>query len=298
MRRRLPLRALRARAFPHVQRLGVRLAPRLGLDAIPHHYHSVVTRFEDVPEDVWTRRSPLEGIEFDTAAQLAWAQRELEPFLAEFPAREPQGWTASNNWYDRGDADFLYAMVRRLRPRRIVEVGSGFSSMVIDAACAMNARDGARPDYQAYDPYPRVDAVGRLEHLTRLHTLRAQEIPMDVLESLEAGDVLFIDTSHTLKPGGDVNRLVLDVLPRLAVGVVVHFHDILLPGEYHSWWYQMGLQWNEAYLVQAFLCLNRHFAVRVSLAGLWLEQRQGLQSLVPGLGAHRPSALWIERIAA
>ncbi len=298
MRRRLSLRPLRAAAFPHAQRLWLRAAPRVGLDAVPSGYYSVVTRFEDVPAEVWARRSELAGIEFDTAAQLEWAQRELATYTAEFAANEPPGWTPSNDWYDRGDADVLYAMLRRLRPRRIVEVGSGFSSMVIDAACAANARDGQAADYQAYDPYPRIDAVGRLPQLGRLHTMRAQDIPAEVFTSLEAGDVLFIDTSHTVKPGGDVNRLVLDVLPCLAVGVVVHFHDILLPGEYHPRWYAEGLQWNEAYLVQAFLCLNRDFAVRVGLSGLWLEQREGLEALVPGLGNHWPSALWIERIAA
>lgn len=298
MRRRLPPRALRAWAFPHVQRLILRLAPRAGLDAVAHGYYSVVTRFEDVPAEVWERRSPLAGIDFDTAAQLEWAKRELGAFIVEFAGHEPAGWTARNDWYNRGDADVLYAMIRRLRPRRVVELGSGFSSLVIDAACRMNAGEGARPDYQAYDPFPRIDAVGRLEHLDRLHTVRAQDIPMDVFTSLEARDVLFIDTSHTVKPGGDVNRLVLDVLPRLAPGVVVHFHDILLPGEYHAHWYRQGLQWNEAYLVQAFLALNRDFAVRVGMSGLWLEQREGLAGLVPGLGDQRPSALWIERIAA
>lgn len=294
----MPLRAVRARAVTAVRNAYERAAPALGYDVVPHSYYSVVTRFADVPADVWTRRSAMEGIELDTAAQLAWAQRELTPFVREFAGREPAGWEPGNEWYTRGDSDVLYAMVRRLRPGRIVEIGSGVSSTVIDAACAAAAEEGRRTRYEAYDPYPRMDGVRRLAHLDALHTVRAQDIPMDVFTSLGAGDVLFIDTSHTIKPGGEVNRLVLDVLPRLAVGVIVHFHDILLPGEYHWQWYEMGLQWNEAYLLQAFLCLNPHFRVRLALNALWLEQREGLHALVPGLGTFRPSAFWIERIAA
>jgi hypothetical protein len=275
-----------------------RLARGLGYDIVPRSYHSVVTRVDEVPAEVWTRRSPMHGIDFDVPSQLEWAQRELGPFIAEFAAEAPADWSDSNEYYESADPEILYAIIRSRRPGRIVELGSGFSSQVIAAACRVNAREGAPSRYVAYDPCPRPELTGSLEGMEPVRTLAAQDVPLSAFTDLADGDVLVVDTTHTVKPGGDVNRIVLDILPLLAPGVMVHFHDVFLPGEYHRHWVAMGLHWAEAYLVQAFLCLNPHFVVRFGANAVWLDHQEELRALVPSLGTHRPTAFWIERVEA
>ena len=297
VRRRRVIESLRRRARGVVGGAVERAALALGYDLVPAGYHSVVTRVGDVEPEVWTRRSPLYGIECDSAEQLAWAERELRPFVEEFAADPPAGWTYDNEYFEAVDADVLYAVIRRLRPRRIVELGSGWSTRVIAAAALRNARDGHTGEVRVFDPYPR-DPLPALDGVGSFEPVRAQDVAEEVFTGLEAGDVLFVDTSHTIKPGGDVNRVVLDILPRLAPGVMVHFHDILLPGEYHREWVDRGWHWGEAYLLQAFLALNRDYRIRFGASGVWLDHRERLRELVPGLREHRPSSLWIERVAA
>jgi Methyltransferase domain len=125
----------------------------------------------------------------------------------------------------------LYAIVRALRPRRIVELGSGHTSLVLAQACVRNSEHGSPVHYSAFDPFPSV-AAPPPPGLDELVPIRAQEVPGMVFERLGAGDLLVVDTTHTVKIDGDVNHIVLDVLPRLEPGVFVHFHDIFLPWEY------------------------------------------------------------------
>ena len=269
---------------------------RLGYDIVPRNYYSAVTPFDEIPPEAWARRSPLDGIHFDTSEQLEWARRELAPFIAEFPVEKPAGWQYLNNFYESVDAEVLYAVVRRRRPARVVELGSGYSSQVIAAACRVNAREAGAPAYDIYDPFPREGLTSDLHDVATVRQTRVQDLPDSVFAELAAGDILFVDTSHTVKLGGDVNRIVLEVLPRLAPGVMVHFHDILLPAEYHPHWVQQRMYWAEAYLVQAFLCLNPAFRIRFSAYGVFLDHWADLKALVPSLRERGPSGFWIERV--
>jgi hypothetical protein len=128
--------------------------------------------------------------------------------------------------------------------------------------------------------------TGTVEAGVAISAVAAQDVPLEVFTQLERGDVLFVDTTHTVKAGSDVNRIVLDILPRLAPGVLVHIHDIFLPYEYPKAWLTSKRRfWSEQYLVQAFLTLNDQWAVRcasyaLARAGDW---------------AGTPSSLWIER---
>ena len=223
----------------------------------------------------------------------------LVPYLAEFatdlsPDGRIERFELENGYYSSGDADALYAMVRHLHPRRVIEVGSGVSSLVIEHAVARNALDGNASEVRIFDPYPS----DLLSQSTRreVQAIPAQEIPLDTFQELRQNDILFVDTSHTVKVGGDVNRLVLDVLPLLAPGVVVHFHDVFLPWNYHRTWARFG--WAEQYLLQAFLSLNDDFDVVLGLHALsrsdpeWLEER--VEGFHPG---GQPSAFWIRRRA-
>jgi hypothetical protein len=277
--------ALGVRAY----RLLRRGAERVGLQVVARTFYSPIPELAALPAGTFERRSELAGLDFDLDGQLRWLRTELAQLLAATtPANAPGA--AS---YPVVDATILWCLLRRLRPRHVVELGSGASTRVTAAALAENARDGAPAELDVYDPYPGPG----LPPATGLHRVRAQDVPRDAFARLGAGDVLFVDTTHTVKLGSDVNFVVLEVLPRLAPGVIVHFHDIFLPYEYPRGWAEdYGLYWTEQYLLQAFLSLNPHYEVLVALAAVGRDRRAELDALLP---AHarggQGGAFWIRR---
>jgi methyltransferase family protein len=275
----------------HGYRLLRRAAARVGLQVVARTFYSPIPELAELPAGAFERRSPLPGLAFDLDAQLRWLGNELGKPLAQVtPADAPSAAT-----YSPLDATVLWCVMRRLRPRRVIELGSGASTVVIAGALAANARDGVPAELDVYDPF----AGDGLPAAARLHRTRAQDVPPEAFERLGAGDVLFVDTTHTVKLGSDVNFVVLEVLPRLAPGVVVHFHDIFLPYEYpRAWLEDYGLYWTEQYLLQAFLSLNRDYEVLCAVAALARDRRAGLDALLPerargGSGG----AFWIRRSA-
>ncbi|MGI8557685.1 MAG: class I SAM-dependent methyltransferase [Solirubrobacteraceae bacterium] len=275
----------------------------LGYDLVRKHYYSAIPDLGTIPADVWTRRSELRGLQLDNDAGLDFVQRELAPYLAEFAAPEsvtedPREFHFGNGFYDRVDAELLYAMVRRFSPPQIVELGSGMSSLVIADARARN--DLAASRHVIYDPFPTPRLASTLAQVAELHEVPASEVPISDFERLRSGDLLFVDTTHTVKIASDVNRVILDVLPVLAPGVIVHFHDIFLPWEYpREFLERRRFFWAEQYLLQAFLAFNGEFEVLFSAHGLQREHPREIAELIPGGdGAPASAALWIRRSEA
>jgi hypothetical protein len=185
--------------------------------------------------------------------------------------------------------------VRELRPASIVELGSGQTSRVIAQACAANAAEGAETRFEAFDPYPTAIDES-LRGLAALHRTPAQEVPEIVFSQLRDGDVLFVDTTHTVKIGSDVNRIVLRVLPLLASGVTVHFHDICLPYEYPRYLFEdYGLYWGEQYLLQAFLTMNPSFEVLYATEALCRDRRAEVETAGLAERGESGSSFWIRR---
>jgi predicted O-methyltransferase YrrM len=270
-----------------------RFARAAGVDMVARNYYSPVPAWEELPPAVFERRSALTGVRFDVDAQLAFL-RGLEPFLAEFEL--PRGFMWDNRTYGRVEADVLYAMVRSGRPRRIIELGSGFSSLIIAAAARRNIAEGTDVAYTAYDPYARDFIRAGVEPLT-LRLDSAGNVPVETFEALRDGDVLFVDTTHTVKLGSEVNHVILDVLPRLAPGVVVHVHDVFLPCEYPKGFFEKRLFWSEQYLLQAFLSQNPNWEILLPLHFLARDRPAEVAKLVrsfqPQVG---PGAFWIRRV--
>ncbi len=186
-----------------------------------------------------------------------------------------------NASYGRVGADLLHGVVRGLKPRRIVELGSGHSTLFMAAAAERNRAEGVETELRTFDPYPSVARPG-LPGLASLEAVRAQDVPLEVFTALEDGDVLFVDTTHTVKLDSDVNRIVLDVLPALAPGVLVHVHDIFLPYEYPRRWHEeSGFHWAEQYLLQAFLAGNPGFEVRAATFALCRDRPDAMARLAP-----------------
>lgn len=257
------LRAGPRRAAKHVLHAA---AEALGYDVVRRTpYSPIPARLDRATPDGQPCTS-LAGIQLDAAAQLAWLDRDLTPYFPEVEAAlapfvERGEFDFRNGYFQGLDVAVLFAMLRHLKPRRVIEVGSGFSTRVMLAAAAANARNGRPLALTSIDPEPRIDlhvAPGN-GHVHERSSATA--VPVARFLELAAGDVLFIDSSHTVKRGGEVNYLVLEVLPRLGSGVVVHFHDIFLPQDYPRAWFESGTYLSEQYLVQAYLADNRAWEI-------------------------------------
>ena len=187
-------------------------------------------------------------------------------------------------------------MLLHLRPRRMIEVGSGFSSLV--TARVNRERLGGEIEFTCIEPYPREFLLDGIPGISNLRVEKIQDTPLEVFATLRDGDILFIDTSHTVKTGGDVPWLFEEVVPRLAPDVAVHIHDVFLPGDYPEPWVMEGWGWNEVYLVHAFLTFNAAFDVLVGAQYMLQNHPEALVQAFPGMQdqlARGGGALWLRR---
>lgn len=291
----------RARIKSLGSRLGWHVVPARDYDIARRDYYSPLPDFDALAPEVWERVSPMRGIEFDVDAQFEWAEEHLRRYAAEFNPPAHGDLSAPEffmfNWsMQAGDAELLYAMVRYAKPARIIELGSGFSTLAMARAALANHADGTPTRLDSFNPFPPPNLDGHsVDGLSAQHRVAAQDVPMAEFESLLSGDILFVDTTHTVKIGSEVNRVILDVLPALAPGVLVHFHDILLPYEYPRWQIERWGAWNEQYLLQAFLIGNPRYEVLVALHAMARRDPGRLAKLAPHYNdrEHFPTGFWI-----
>lgn len=278
-----------------------RSAERAGLHVVRASYDSPMPVLRHLPPEVFERESPLRAIDWRLHEQVGLLEGELARYLDEFrpstdPAAPPGVFRLDNHTYDRVDAELLYAIVRHLRPRRYVELGSGYSTLVAWEALQANAREGRAGELSCFDPYPSPHVTARPELARRVSSVGAQELQERSVGELGASDILFVDTSHTVKLGGEVNRIVLDLLPLAAPGVVVHFHDVFLPGDYTRAHLRGAHYWTEQYLLQAFLMYNDAWEVLASAQALTRAVPDTVARLIPSYRPGvSPGALWLRR---
>jgi hypothetical protein len=239
------------------------------------HFYSPIVDAKAVAserERLWPAQPVVAGIDWNDAGHrqlltevfprfLPWydypEKLQDEPGLVDFYTRNPQF-----SWMD---ARALFALLHAWRPRRIIEVGSGYSSLLIADVNRRWFESGMH--VTCIEPYPRTFLKNRIDGLSRLIEGKVQGVPLGEFASLAAGDILFIDSSHVSKTGSDVNRLYFDVLPALAPGVHIHIHDIFLPHEYpQPWVIDENRSWNEQYLVRALLIYSSGFRVEFGCA--------------------------------
>ena len=264
---------------------------RHGSLPLPVHYYSPVPDIKDLEQrHIWDHRSDLVGIDFRPDQQLSLLKKLGQDFGHECdwpsdPTRDPYQFYTENSSFSYGCAASAHCMLRHFKPRRIIEIGSGNSSLVLANALLLNAQDsGEDVEYVVVDPYPRPMIAKGLPGLTQVIKQRVELLDVTYFERLVENDVLFIDSGHTVRIGSDVNYLFLDVLPRLAPGVLVHVHDIGLPYEYPKAYATnpaFRMLWTEAYLLQAFLCLNNQFEVLLAMTYLLTEHHQAFRAAFP-----------------
>ena len=231
----------------------------------PGSFYSPIPAVEDIPATIDKTTRQIPGVDLREEAQLALIDELASVYDVPFGdgATPELRYHFDNEYYSYFDAVVLFTMLRHHKPRRVVEVGSGFSSAVM-----LDTRDWFldRDTHLTFiDPYPeRLESLLRPGDRDRCAVLpkRVQDVPMTAFTELEANDILFVDSSHVVKVGSDVAWIVFEILPRLAPGVIVHFHDIPFPFEYPLHWLQAGRAWNEAYILRAFLQFNDSFEIR------------------------------------
>jgi hypothetical protein len=287
-------------------RKGVRLvAENWGYDVVESGPTSLVPRLPPADDPIWTRRSEMPGVDLDLEKQIDFMERELAAYASEFVWNvRGDGYLMWNGLYQAGDAEMLYAMVRHLKPPRFLEIGSGHSTTITAAALRENAREGHSTEFVSVDPEPRIP-VDEVAELTAVERVDCRDVPFERFLELRDGDVLFIDTSHVVKLGSEVNWLVLEVLPRLNPGVWVHIHDIHLPYEYPRLTFEYGDLMNEQYLVHALLIGDPRWEIVLALSALAREQNERFFRVVPSirepiadlphLPTWLPSAFWMRR---
>ena len=269
----------------------------------PGHFHSPVPDLEEVrarDAEIFDRPAELAGIDLRDDAQLALVE-ELGRYAADQPfAAEPTDglrYHYDNDYFGWGDGLVLHCMLRHLRPARVVEVGSGFSSaLMLDTA--ERFLDPA-PELVLVEPNPeRLQGLLRDGDLDRVTLLSqpVQEVDRAVFERLGPGDLLFIDSSHVTKIGSDVNLLLLEVVPRLRPGVHIHVHDIVWPFEYARKWVYQGRAWNEAYLLRALLVGNPRLRIEFWSSQLAACHAERVAAALPPWQRDSGTSMWLETV--
>ncbi|MDP1967456.1 MAG: class I SAM-dependent methyltransferase [Reyranella sp.] len=291
-----------------------RVLQRFGVNVVPEHFYSAIPNIADLERRTdWRRPRSMYGIVAnDPARQIALLDAMLSPQFDVLRSRSVLDDAIVGGGADGGygeiEADVLFAFVATNRPKRIVQVGCGVSTAImLQAAKHANYR----PEIVCVDPFPSgylIDADKN--NLIRLVDKPAQLVELSILTDLEAGDLLFIDSTHAVKPGSEVNYLVHEVMPRLAPGVWVHFHDIYFPYDYGRHTPSDDLFFaQETALLYAFLTGNRGYRVEISLSLVHYACPDELRRLIPkykpdrqidglstGAGGHFPSSIWLRTV--
>jgi len=265
----------------------------------PGHFYSPLLDVRNLQANAAV---PFDGPELWENIDLRRSEQEelYSNLLAEFPPfafpkiKSPSfRYYLDNPFFCEADAYVLSALLRQYLPKRVIEVGSGFSSAVmLDTLQTIKHKS----ELTFIEPYPD-RLYGLLEGTdrssSRIFVKGVQEVPLEVFSELKAGDILFIDSSHVAKVGSDVTFLFLRVLPRLAPGVVVHVHDIFYPVSYPTPWLKDGRAWNEGLFLRAFLVGNKSYEVLAfnSFAGCTFPQV--FKEKLPSFIANSGGSIWL-----
>jgi predicted O-methyltransferase YrrM len=297
------------RLIPQVNRV----TERFGVRVQPVHYYSEVPDRRALRADRgWARPYDIAGQDPDLDDQLAWLEKACAPHVGEV--------AGLRQWQDLGsdqgpgygpiESQILHAVVRSLAPARILEVGSGVSTVISQRAAARNAAEGRRSTrITCIEPFPRpaLRALDGVEVVAEA----AQTADRQHFDALEAGDLLFIDSTHAVRTGSELARLYLEILPRLAPGVVVHVHDVYLPYLHAPDVLDGVFDWQETTLLAALLTDNPRLRILACCSLLHTDRPDGLARLLPdyrprsmrdGLytggpdSGHFPSSLWLTRV--
>src|SRR5688572_3219514 len=268
------------------------------------HFYSPIPASEDLrasEEDLFAVPPAIRGIDLNEPEQIQLLEKfkglySEQPFTSE--PHPDHRFSFDNPNFSYTDGIALYCMIRHLRPRRIVEVGSDHSSCLMLDVNELFFSNSIECTF--VDPYPRLlRTLIKQSDRERIHILgnKVQEVDVRIFRELGPSDILFVDSSHVAKTGSDVNYILFKILPLLARGVHIHFHDIFYPFEYPAEWVFEGRAWNEAYMLRAFLQYNRNFKIRFFPSYLLHKYRPVFESAMPLCLLNPGGSLWLEKTA-
>jgi len=223
---------------------------------------------------------------------------ELTDFL--FEKKSDEEFYYNNERFTVGDAEILYSIIRFFKPGRIIEIGSGMSTLIAAEAVKKNKKEvsGYLAEHICIEPYPKRWLKNKKEII--LYEMYLEKIDRSLFEKLGENDILFIDSTHMIKPQGDVLTEYLEILPTLKPGVIIHIHDIFTPRNYPDEWILEEISfWNEQYLVEAILSHSDKFKIMLALNYLFYNQKTLLESRCPALKNNftkEPRSLWLRKI--
>ncbi len=293
------IEALAAASVDEIQRRGYHFQRR--------DYYSALNDLAFLREnwDLWHERPLPAGIEWNLDAQLGEIRR-IAPYLAEM-ADVPMAAVEDAPTY-RGEIDFWrgadamvhYGLLRRVKPRRVVEIGAGWSSLQMADALERNREEGAdRAEVDQIEPFPRTALLSALPEHWALHETVLQRADLGLFDALGAGDICFYDGSHVARAASDVVWFFFEILPRLKPGVLVHVHDVFWPADYpDEWIFDRNQTWNEQYVLQAFLMYNELFEPIICNSMLFQRRREALAELfaVTSETQHSGVSVWLRRL--
>ena|SRR3990167_58166 len=278
---------------------------KLGVHITPNHFYSPIPDTATLHDAIWIKHSELIGINMNEAFQrnllaqfYSIYKNEYEHF-SRYKTAVPYQYYVTNGSFESVDGEILYCMIRHFKPKRVFEIGSGNSTFLSATAISKNKEEGNEGELTAFEPYPSETLKTGFPGLSYLIVEKVQDVPTSEFEKLEENDILFIDSSHALKIGGDVAYEYLEILPRLKKGVIVQIHDIFLPAEYPKHWILKNHWfWTEQYLLQAFLTFNDHFEVLWGGSYMHLKCPKELEKAFNSYDRIKvwPGSFWIRKI--
>jgi len=239
-----------------------------GYHITPVQFYESVPDTRDFKRNIFENDSNLLGIEINEQGQINLLEDFQQKYKNEYSefrygkSENKNDFYFYNNSFETVDAEILYCMIRKYKPQRIIEIGSGFSTLLTARAIRQNRIEDSKYicELICIEPYPS-EWIEKIPEVKKIIKSKVENIQLSEFENLKENDILFIDSSHVINIYNDVCFEYLDVLPSLNIGVIVHIHDILMPQKYSESWYEQKYFWNEQYLLQAFLAFNTSFSV-------------------------------------
>ncbi len=268
------------------------------------HFYSTVVSLENIrkkQDEIWKDniKETIKGIDLNTAEQLDLI-KEFSQFYKDLPfpimKKDNIRFNYYNSYYSYTDAIILFSIIRYFEPKKIIEIGSGYSSAVMLDTNELFFNGNIQLTF--IEPFSR-DRLNILLKATdrqnsKIIQQNVQNVPLKVFKELQSGDILFVDSTHAVKTGSDVNFIMFEILPVLKKGVLIHFHDIHFPFEYPKDWVLNGFGWNETYFLKAFLMYNKDFKILFFSDYLHKYYKESFQEM-PLTFKSTGSNLWIEK---
>jgi predicted O-methyltransferase YrrM len=273
-----------------------------GLFAPPGHFYSPIPSKHDVEKHVARHGVPirdLPGVGMDDQTQMAVLEH-LSTYYPQIPFQSGPAasllYHASNPAYSYTDGIILFCMLNHLRPRRVIEIGSGYSTCAILDTNRTSL--GSQVQITSIEPHAELlrSLIGQTTDPLTIIESKLQDVDLQMFDQLESRDVLFIDSTHVSKLGSDVNYIFFDILPRLKPGVVIHLHDIYAGFEYPDPWVKEGRAWNEAYLLRAFLQYNERFRILLFISYMQNAYEAWFQQNMPDTLLRKGGCFWMEKL--